>query len=108
MFVRLIVVCMDTWKNGRAAVNQIHLSKTAFKNEPKHAFKNEPKHAFKNDHLPEKHWAKVDSWIRGTKISTRKHSTWRGLRRMEPHVECGLMSFRQEGWFLLFKRTAKS
>ena len=52
MFVRLIVVCMDTWKNGRAAVNHIHLRKTAFKNEPKHAFKNEPKHAFKNDHLP--------------------------------------------------------
>ena len=39
-------------ENGRAAVNHIHLSKTAFKNEPKHAFKNEPKHAFKNDHLP--------------------------------------------------------
>ena len=50
--------CASSWcawtlgKNGRAAVNHIHLSKTAFKNEPKHAFKNEPKHAFKNDHLP--------------------------------------------------------
>ena len=65
-------------ENGRAAVNHIHLSKTAFKNEPKHAFKNEPKHAFKNE---PKHAFKNDHLPTRPPVPTPPAKDSRGLER---------------------------
>ena len=99
VFVRLIVVCMDTWKNGRAAVNHIHLSKTAFKNEPKHAFKNEPKHAFKNDHLSEqREGERTTEHTRETRERGRRRKGRGQCRRTEPEaVKYGFRHLQPRG-----------